>query len=96
MRLISRVSTLFLPVSLLLAGCSGFGQEIDLGLVESELRVWASDFAEGRVSADCGDRSIPVEAGYSFICTLTDNTGSVSVRVTVLNADGDVEWIVLG
>ena len=79
-----------------LTGCSVFQSEIDLQKVETGIENWARDFAVGPVSADCGDRTVPAEANYTFICDITDSTGSASVRVTVLNDNGDVEWEILG
>ena len=79
-----------------LTGCSVFQSEIDLQKVESAIENWARDFAVGPVFVDCGDRTVPAEANYTFICDITDSTGSASVRVTVLNDNGDVEWELIG
>ena len=79
-----------------LTGCSVFQSEIDLQKVESAIENWARDFAVGPVYADCGDRTVPAEANYTFICDISDSTGSASVRVTVLNDNGDVEWELIG
>ena len=85
-----------LVLAAVLTGCSVFQSEIDLQKVESGIENWARDFAVGPVYADCGDRTVPAEANYTFICDITDSTGSASVRVTVLNDNGDVEWEILG
>ena len=79
-----------------LTGCSVFQSEIDLQKVETGIENWARDFADGPVSADCGDRTVPAEANYTFICDISDSSGSASVRVTVLNDNGDVEWEIIG
>jgi hypothetical protein len=79
-----------------LTGCSVFQSEIDLSYVESSIKSWARDFAVGPVFVDCGDRTVPAEANYTFICEISDSTGSASVRVTVLNDNGDVEWELIG
>jgi len=79
-----------------LTGCGAFQSEIDLPYVETSIENWARDFAVGPVYADCGDRTVPVEANYTFICDISDSTGSASVRVTVLNGNGDVEWEIIG
>ena len=79
-----------------LTGCSGSQSEIDLPYVESSIKSWARDFAVGPVFVDCGDRTVPAEANYTFICEISDSTGSASVRVTVLNDNGDVEWELIG
>jgi len=88
------VSSLVLVAAL--TGCSVFQSEIDLPLVETSIENWARDFAVGPVFVDCGDRTVPAEANYTFICDISDSTGSASVRVTVLNDNGDVEWELIG
>lgn len=58
--------------------------------VENSLGVWP-----GTTRARCPDDA-PSDSGYQFICTIEDDSGVFSLRVTVLNETGDVEWEVLG
>lgn len=80
----------------LLASCGG-ASGIDGAEVEKALKEWAEKIPgqDEPVTAECPETA-RAEPDYRFICTLTDSTGTYSVRVTVLNSDGDVEWELLG
>ena len=82
-------------MAIALTGC-GSEAVIDLPTVESAITDWAGDLGLSDVSVDCGDRTVPAEAGYQFVCDLTDETGTVGVRVSVLNDNGDIEWELVG
>lgn len=70
---------------------------IDGAEVEKALKEWAEKIPgqDEPVTAEC-PATAKAEPDYRFICTLSDSTGTYSVRVTVLNSDGHVEWELLG
>jgi hypothetical protein len=74
---------------------------LDHEVLESGIQEWAEDLSEDlsgqreSVTVTCPDDA-RAEAGYRFICEMSDGVDTVNVRVTVLNEEGDVEWEVLG
>ncbi|MGB0800731.1 MAG: DUF4333 domain-containing protein [Ilumatobacteraceae bacterium] len=85
-----------LTCSLLAVALIGCGNVLEVDDLESLIGEWAAEFALGTVSVDCGDETVPAEVGYEFDCQLSDDTGTFTVRVTVLTEDGEVEWELLG
>ena len=76
------------------ASCGGGVTVMDLPVVETQLEDWASEIgAAGGVVADCGDTDVRVEIDARFDCSLSDDHGTYPIHVTVLNEEGDLEWI---
>ena len=68
---------------------------LDMDYVESSIADWVDSQAATSAFVTCPDRSTyPV--GGSFVCTAGDFSGSISLRVTVENSDGDITWQALG
>ena len=79
--------------SSVVASC-GDGVPVDLPFVETQLEYWASEIgAVGVVVADCGDTGVRAETDARFDCTVSDDYGTHQVRVTVVNEQGDIEWL---
>ncbi len=77
-----------------LTGCGASEIQLDVAQLESKIEAWAEGFLEDPITVDCGEnRRRPSEAGSSFLCDLSDDTGFiVDVEVTVLDEEGNVEW----
>lgn len=60
-----------------------------------QIVAWLADNGAPGATVDCPD-SYPGEAGYTFLCTATDASGTAHVQVTVLNDKGEVQWVLIG
>ena len=74
---------------------TGATNYIDTGIVESEMESWGQSTLGVRVNVDCPGNQ-PARAEHRFLCDMSDGRETVSVRVEVLNRNGDIEWEVLG
>jgi hypothetical protein len=75
----------------LIASAGGLNQ-IDGDILESEIERWASSQFGVVVSVSCPS-SEPARPGHEFICSGQESgAGPFSVKVRVLNRNGDVEW----
>lgn len=63
--------------------------------LEPQITDWLTRNGAPGATVDCPD-NYPGDAGYTFLCSATDHSDSVSVQVTVLNDKGQVNWLVLG
>jgi Domain of unknown function (DUF4333) len=72
------------------AGSQGL---LDLGQLEAQIRSGLLDQVGVEAQVDCGGRFSDTPAGESFVCTATDGQGKTAeVRVTVRDAEGNVDW----
>ncbi|BBX18594.1 hypothetical protein CRI77_07930 [Mycolicibacterium duvalii] len=69
----------------------------DLADTVDVLQREISDFAETRITVDCGEGIIVVAVGDTFVCRATEpvEDESADIVVTAKNAQGDVSWEVV-
>ena len=79
-----------LTCSLLAVALIGCGNVLKVHEIEGQIEAFAG--VGNFVNVDCGDETVPAEVGHEFDCQLSDDRGTVKLRVTVLTEDGEVEW----
>jgi len=76
------------------AGSEGL---LDLEQLEKQIHTGLLDQAGVEAEVDCGGRFSDTPAGGSFVCTARDTQGETAeVRVTVRDAEGNVDWKIGG
>jgi hypothetical protein len=76
------------------AGSQGL---LDLEQLEAQIRTGLLDQTGVEAQVDCGGRFNDTPAGGSFVCTARDAQGETAdVRVTVRDAEGNVDWTIGG
>jgi hypothetical protein len=78
---------------LVVTGCTfSAGGNLDIGGLEEEIASGIEDQTGTAVTVDCPDE-VKIEAGNTFDCTATDESGTTgTVRVTQKDDEGNVEW----
>jgi membrane protease YdiL (CAAX protease family) len=63
--------------------------------LEPQITSWLEKNGVPGATVDCPSH-YKVQAGYTFICTATDSTGTAHIEVVVLNDQGQVQWNLTG
>jgi hypothetical protein len=71
------------------------GPHIDSGRVESDIESTLSQRGIQNAVVSCPSNE-PIKANSRFVCSLNVNGQQSHVLVTVVNDNGDIQWIVTG